>query len=413
MAGGEGGEEQGGDDEADGDSEAELGAIEAAKIGQPQHDWQRRRKVMEPIFSTLFPGWKRSYKRRLVEAGIPASDISRWRRRWFADNSWRPWNFKSARGDHNRKIPPEVSQDVVEWMTRCLNAGKQITTVEVTVKLKEVYQARKGKELKICKSSVHAWLRDQGFRWRRAHIKRRTASSPERDKAWEEEIDKLLKTVPRKYIINVDETCWWFYPQGRCTWAPRGEECVQLLHDGNEKANFTAVACVTAEPRKLPMQFIAKGKSKTTARNFGDLGHNWRAFSESGWSTKVTFPQFLRDLRRSRPEYAEKRGRQYVHKLHVILDVYAVHKSPEVLKAAERLGVVLHFIPAGQTDHYQPLDRAVFGVLKAISRRLYREFFAGKAEEKVDKPRAAQFLMEAWEQVKPEVLRRAWLIYDP
>jgi hypothetical protein len=180
--------------------------------------------------------------------------------------------------------------------------------------------------------------------------------------------------------------------------------------DGNEKMNFTAVAGITASIEKIPLQFIAKGKSKTTAKNFGDIGENWATFSEKGWSTEKTIQQYLWEIRHL-PQYAEKKGRRYVHQLHVILDVYSVHRKESVKQYARRLNIVLHFIPAGQTDQFQPLDRTVFGVLKAIARRLYREFFEGKAEEKVSKQLAARFLKAAWAEVKPSLLTKAWSLY--
>ena len=66
---------------------------------------------------------------------------------------------------------------------------------------------------------------------------------------------------------------------------------------------------------------------------------------------------FLRSL----PEY---RGGQYIH---VILDGYATHLCDAVRALADELGIVLHFIPPGLTDLLQPLDRNVFGALKAGS----------------------------------------------
>ena len=59
--------------------------------------------------------------------------------------------------------------------------------------------------------------------------------------------------------------------------------------------------------------------------------------------------------------------------LHLILDLYSVHRDAEIKAHANELNIQLHFIPAGMTDKLQPLDRNCFGALKATARRLFRE----------------------------------------
>jgi hypothetical protein len=62
-------------------------------------------------------------------------------------------------------------------------------------------------------------------------------------------------------------------------------------------------------------------------------------------------------------------------------------------------------IPPGFTDEMQPLDRFVFGVMKAQSRRMYRSYAAGL--EPVNKAIAAAFVIRAWEAVSTPVLDEA------
>jgi hypothetical protein len=57
--------------------------------------------------------------------------------------------------------------------------------------------------------------------------------------------------------------------------------------------------------------------------------------------------------------------------IHLILDLYSVHRCEASRACAIELGIVLHFIPAGWTDELQLLDRYVFGVLKSICRKLF------------------------------------------
>jgi transposase len=53
----------------------------------------------------------------------------------------------------------------------------------------------------------------------------------------------------------------------------------------------------------------------------------------------------------------------------VILDVYPAHRTDAIRGMALALGIELVFIPPGCTDRLQPLDRRVFGVVKAYARQ--------------------------------------------
>ena len=54
----------------------------------------------------------------------------------------------------------------------------------------------------------------------------------------------------------------------------------------------------------------------------------------------------------------------------LILDWLSAHRTPEILKKAAQLNIQLIFVPVNGTSYYQPLDRHIFGVLKAKLRSL-------------------------------------------
>jgi hypothetical protein len=77
---------------------------------------------------------------------------------------------------------------------------------------------------------------------------------------------------------------------------------------------------------------------------------------------------------------------------------------------AEGLNIRLHFIPPGMTDEFQPLDRKVFGILKAYGKLLFLRqttTFVGRRT----KQNAVQDLMAAWERLQPTSIEAAWDIY--
>jgi hypothetical protein len=220
------------------------------------------------------------------------------------------------------------------------------------------------------------------------------------------EMQLLMKTVPSPdRNVNCDETCWKVYPDGLKTWMPTGSDHVTISIGGNEKQSFTALCSITTARRKLPMVMIAKGKtSRVEQSQLGDIVPHLAVHSRSGWITIPTFEEYLVMLKREFP------GEEPVY---LILDCYSVHWSPEIREFAEQLGIFMKFIPAGMTDSLQPLDRAVFGTLKGIARRLFRMEATDSLCPQLTTQLAAQFLVGAWEQVSTQVLDRAWSIYEP
>jgi hypothetical protein len=91
----------------------------------------------------------------------------------------------------------------------------------------------------------------------------------------------------------------------------------------------------------------------------------------------------------------------------VILDCYSVHRQEATKCLAAPLGINLLFIPPGMTDELQPLDRYVFGVMKANCRQSYRRFIQANPEAVVDQQIAAGFLIRAWESVSTQTLDEA------
>jgi hypothetical protein len=251
---------------------------------------------------------------------------------------------------------------------------------------------------------IHDFKKRHKLSSRRFHLRRRDRANSSHDTAdWVDKITDLLNTVPHEYIINCDETAWRVVPNGLLTWAPVGADGVSVGLNASDKESITVLASITAARTKLPLQFIAKGRTVRAERNqLGDIEYHETTHSESGWTTTATFLLYLQWLRARYGPGPE---------LHLILDLYSVHRSDQVKAEAARLGIRLYFIPAGFTDELQPLDRYIFGVLKAMCRRMFHRF-TEDVQDTVRKPDAAEFMVRAWEQVDENVMRKAWGIYE-
>ena len=97
----------------------------------------------------------------------------------------------------------------------------------------------------------------------------------------------------------------------------------------------------------------------------------------------------------------------------VMLDGYAIHLCDDVRVLADELGIQLHVIPPGLTDLLQPLDRSVFGALKAEYRAIYRWEMSQREDRRMTKADFAAYLILAWELVSERAIQHGWECFDP
>ena len=96
----------------------------------------------------------------------------------------------------------------------------------------------------------------------------------------------------------------------------------------------------------------------------------------------------------------------------MLLDLHSSHRGDEVKEVAKSLNIDLHYIPAGQTDIYQPLDRNYFGSVKATGRDQFRKRFRDNPNVKFTEKDAVQDLIYSWEHLSVDTILDAWDIYD-
>jgi hypothetical protein len=96
----------------------------------------------------------------------------------------------------------------------------------------------------------------------------------------------------------------------------------------------------------------------------------------------------------------------------LILDCYDVHRSVEIRQYAAECFISLWFTPAGHIDGLQPLDRAVFEVLKAIFRQRFEVVRHQSWNQRVTKATAMDILADIWKNVEPKSVHRGRAIYE-
>jgi hypothetical protein len=166
----------------------------------------------------------------------------------------------------------------------------------------------------------------------------------------------------------------------------KGSESVSCTIENSEKEGITVIGAVDALGTRLPLTVIGKGKTSrcSTALNL-PLGV-WEVTSDSGWTTCEVMCRCFQLLRQQLC---------LTGPLIVLLDAYSAHRAEITRSAAVACRIELVFIPPGCTDRLQPLDRHIFGVLKAHARRMWRTDYHQNHGAKTTRSMMAQNLVES------------------
>ncbi len=339
---------------------------------------------------------------------IPIQTVSDWYKQYQNDPEWRPYLGK-YHGLHHRIFTDAEEESIKNYiMENFVKPGKLFTNADFRdIAMNAFLEKHKDSEtipdFQISNQFIDDFKERNHIASRLAHPKRRSDNDPQRDIEWEKSIKNLLNDFPRDRILNCDETSWQVFPNSLKTWAEKGSQNVQIQINGNVKESVTALATIAADGTKCPLFLIAKGLTERCEESqLGDTSYHFRTHSANGWSTTDTFQEYLHfisDLYHGQP-------------LHLLLDLHSSHRSNEIKKLAAELNITLHYIPAGQTDKYQPLDRKVFGALKATARHLIRERLSENSEFQFTKQNSVSDLICSWEQLTVDTVLDSWDFYE-
>jgi hypothetical protein len=78
------------------------------------------------------------------------------------------------------------------------------------------------------------------------------------------------------------------------------------------------------------------------------------------------------------------------------------------MSAAADLQIRIVFVPKGGTSIYQPLDRRVFGALKAKGTRSFLDVIHEMPNAPCTRELAVRVLLACWDEIGEHVLQSAW-----
>lgn len=372
--------------------------------GPPKRRWILYKRLVEHIFTVLFPNWDESSAAMAIEAGVSSSTLYDWKTQYDKDHQWRP--YRTKRSQSKRLFTDEEERDLADHIAEAYIArGIYFTDEDFQRLATDAWLEKGGKGMPLfSRGFIAKFKKRNGFCSRRAHAKRRSSASELAIKRWRRTLKTMLNSKPNDRIVNIDETSWHAVPNNMRTWALKGSQSVQIRTSTDEKLAMTVLCGITAARTKLPMLIVAKGATDTVCKNLGEISPHRAAHSESGWVNEGVFTEYLMWLR----EYYGDDD-----KIYLVMDCYSVHRTERVKDLARTLNIEIMFVPPGATDNLQPLDRCIFGAMKGIARRKWRRMYDLGEKERMGKQDMTKILVASWEAVSPHLLEQAWNIYNP
>ena len=207
-------------------------------------------------------------------------------------------------------------------------------------------------------------------------------------------------------IVNADETCWRIINGVLKTICLKGSDQVNVNINFDIKSSVTVMAACTLSGRKLPLMLIAKGKTKKCEDKYVKDPRLRKYINKSlfidhtpdGWSINsfvLNYLKFLKKQMDQKPFY-------------LIWDLHASHRHELVKAEANNLNINLSFIPAGQTDRWQPLDCSIFGIVKKQSHQKFQELCLEKEMQNIDIIDTIVILLEVWNSIDSNLIRKSW-----
>jgi hypothetical protein len=260
------------------------------------------------------------------------------------------------------------------------------------------------------------FMKRHGLSLRRPHAKRRPKTEPMSREVFQARMARIMRLYPPDMTINMDETSWkQIIINNAVTIAERGAETVTCYFKGDPKTCLTAIASINAAGEKLPLWILARGTTGRCEARYRNHDKVQAALAgeelvldhqRNGWSCASVMARYLQWLRARYNFEKGRRGGRRTRRILLLWDIFPSHRCQETKDLADLLSIRLEYIPPGMTGECQPLDRRIFGNLKARARSRFDEMCC-KGEDPTMEDSVAM-LVEAWKSISQFEVLDAW-----
>jgi len=163
-------------------------------------------------------------------------------------------------------------------------------------------------------------------------------------------------------IWNVDETGFTAGQKPAKILAKCGAKQVGRITSGEKGITTTAICAVSASGDFVPPMLIYKRKRMTDLLLKGSSPGTIGGCSENGWVTSELFARWSK-------HFAEHAKPSKERSVLLLVDGHCSHKTLAAIEYARSQNIVMICFPSHSTHRMQPLDRTVYGPMKAAYNR--------------------------------------------
>ena len=334
-------------------------------------------------------------------------------RRWRADKenlNEAPKQQKARRGKSAKW--PEMEEELLNWVKEKRQEGCAISTTSLRLKAKTIAKAAGNEEFKASQGWAYRFMGRHGLSVRRrTHLSQRLPDDIEaKTRSFQRFVIKKRKAYdyPLASIGNADQTPLTFDLPRQTTVAVKGSKTINVSSTGHEKDRFTVMLSCTADGRKLPPYVVFK--RKTMPKEKLPNGVIVRVHPK-GWMNEELVDDWLRCVWGRRVAGLTRRRSL------LVLDAFRCHKTEGVKETMRKMNTDLAIIPGGMTSLLQPLDVSMNKPFKDGFRRRWTDwmmsgeytFTKGGRQRKADLPTICSWILGAWEEISPDIVRRSFL----
>lgn len=300
-------------------------------------------------------------------------------------------------------LGPKIEQILVDWLLDSCRMGFPITKDGLVNTVKKLVESEHIKTYFTNNTPGRKWF--EGFLKRHPIISQKKAEYLSQTRAavtetfirnWFSEVKNLLKEDleilkdPQR-VFNMDETAMCLAPKGGLFLAEKGKS-TYYVSASSDKENITTLFTVNASGEIAPPLTIFKYERLPQAC-IDKAPPGWGiGKSENGWMTYVSFYEYFTNVF---DNYLVDKN--IPKPVIVFLDGHVSHLSYELSVFCKNHQIILCCLPPNATHILQPLDVAVFAVLKKQWQKFvknWRTNYNGMDIQKFDVPKALAEIIE-------------------
>lgn len=218
----------------------------------------------------------------------------------------------------------------------------------------------------------------------------------------EQTLQELNLTDDPKRIWNLDETSLCLDPTRTKVVGAKGAACTRTTF-GSAKENITVLTTVNAAGGKLDPLIVYKGKYLYEQWMVENADYDFQltyASSKRGWMESEIFYNYMLNV--VIPNLGDERP------VLLLYDGHVSHVDDKVIELAVKHNITILKLPPHTSHLLQPLDLAVFKSFKNTWDKKLVKWQRQNVGIKLRKQYFAKMFADAWQQVKPEVIKNGF-----